>query len=328
MLQGIWSSSSANTSQLSKLFSKLDANNDKSVSKNEFVAGKPSDVTDDQASSMFDSLDSSKSGSLSESGMQTAFQQMATLMQSVLIQAQSDSSSTQQDGPPDSSEMFSSLDTDGDGSVTRSEFLAGKPDDISDEQAGAFFDKIAGKNGDSLTQAQFTEGMKSMAPPSHGPQSASGGGSPPDSSEMFSSLDADGDGSVSRAEFLAGRPDNVSEDQAGAFFDKIAGNNGDSLTQAQFTEGLKSAGPPSDSTQTASTSDSSSQDDLLKKLLEALKANEKDNQDSQIGSSSSDTQTQASQMLDQFIKAVSSYQNTAYKTAYADVSLLGTSVAA
>ncbi len=173
MLQGIGSSSSANTAQLSKLFTKLDTNNDKSVSKNEFVAGKPSDATDDQASSMFDSLDSSKSGSLSESGMQTAFQQMATVMQSVLIQAQSDSSSTQQDGPPDASEMFSSLDADGDGSVTRSEFLAGKPDDISDEQAGAFFDKIAGNNGDSLTQAQFTEGMKSMAPPSDSTQTAS-----------------------------------------------------------------------------------------------------------------------------------------------------------
>ncbi|RAU22772.1 hypothetical protein CU669_05115 [Paramagnetospirillum kuznetsovii] len=258
MLQGIGSSGSENAYRLSKMISSLDTNNDKSVSKSEFVAGKPKNVSDDQAGSLFDALDSSGTGSMNLTDLLSSFQQMASTMQSTLIQAQSDSG-----------------------------------------------------NSDSGNSGIGSVGHH------HGP---------PDASEMFAKLDADGDGTVTRDEFVAGRPDNVSEADANSFFDKVSGSNGDSLTQTQLAEGLKSAGPPGGpppgvaSSSSASSSSTSSSDDpgeLLDKLLAALQS-----PDSQAASTSGGGEAQL--LLQQFVKAVSSYQNTAYQTRFQS----GTSVAA
>jgi hypothetical protein len=76
---------------------------------------------------------------------------------------------------------------------------------------------------------------------------AGGGKGGPDPSELFSKLDSDGDGTLTEEEFLAGRPDGVSEDQAKQLYAKIAeesgGNAGSGLTQEQFTVGFAAAAP-------------------------------------------------------------------------------------
>jgi hypothetical protein len=95
---------------------------------------------------------------------------MATGMQSVLLQAQEDNQrSIHQGGPPDPEKMFTELDTDADGTVTRDEFVAARPDDVSEDQAGAFFDKIASAasadSSSGLSQDQLAEGMKTAGPP-------------------------------------------------------------------------------------------------------------------------------------------------------------------
>lgn len=77
---------------------------------------------------------------------------------------------------PDAAELFSKLDSDGDGKVTRDEFVASRPDDVSEEDAGKFYDKIAENSGGDgakgLSQEQFTTGLQNAAPP------AGGGGAP------------------------------------------------------------------------------------------------------------------------------------------------------
>lgn len=90
-------------------------------------------------------------------------------------------------GGPDPSELFAKLDSDGDGKVTRDEFVASRPDDVSEEDAGKLYDKIAEKSGgdgtDGLSQEQFATGLKSAGPPAGGgapsgaPPAGGGGGS-------------------------------------------------------------------------------------------------------------------------------------------------------
>jgi Ca2+-binding EF-hand superfamily protein len=160
------------------MLSKLDTNSDNSISRDEFIAGKPKDASTEKAGSLFDKLDSQKTGSLSLTDMASAFQQMASTMQSSLLSAQEardgdwpPSPRGDGKGPPDPGEMFGKLDSDGDGTVTRAEFVAGRPDQVNETQAGAFFDDIAGSSSsDGLTQDQFVEGMKKAGPPDGGQQ--------------------------------------------------------------------------------------------------------------------------------------------------------------
>lgn len=84
---------------------------------------------------------------------------------------------------------------------------------------------------------------------SGGPQGTSGaGGQGPDATELFKKLDSDGDGKVTKDEFVAGRPDNVSEEDAASFYNKIAEESGGDaetgLSEDQFTTGMQKAGPP------------------------------------------------------------------------------------
>jgi Ca2+-binding EF-hand superfamily protein len=170
MLDSIGGYGQSASAGLGKLVTKLDANSDNSISRSEFVTGRPQGQSEEQAGSLFDTFDSSSSGSLSQNDLLSAFQQMAASMASVLIQAQSDQGADggRAQGPPDASQMFSELDVDGDGSVTREEFLAGRPDDVSESQASAFFDKLAGADAASLTEEQLAAGLEQAGPPPSG----------------------------------------------------------------------------------------------------------------------------------------------------------------
>jgi hypothetical protein len=79
-------------------------------------------------------------------------------------------------GKPDPAELFTKLDSDGDGKLNRDEFVAGRPKGASEDQAGQMYDSLAGGNTGGLTVDQFTKGMQSMQPPAGGPPA---GGPPP-----------------------------------------------------------------------------------------------------------------------------------------------------
>ncbi|KAF0223265.1 MAG: hypothetical protein FD176_2084 [Rhodospirillaceae bacterium] len=291
MTSGIGGLGSFSSAQFEKMFTRIDTNADGAVTRDEFIAGAPDDVSADKAGSLFDKLDSESSGALSQSDLATAFQQMATSMQAGMIQAQAQAGSMGGGGErPDASELFAKLDTDGDGSVSREEFVSGRPDDVSEEQASAFFDKIAGEDTDSIDQQSFVAAMQKPPPPAGGGGGQGGG----QSDEVFDALDTNQDGTVTREEFLAGRPDDVSEEQATALFESLAGEDAESITAEQFAAGMQ--GPPPPPSESDMAGMSSDDQELVEKLLAALEQ----------GTSATSSET-GNSALQQLISAIEAY---------------------
>lgn len=86
---------------------------------------------------------------------------------SMLLQMQQSSagqsgSSTSSDGSSDQSPMdqlFASLDSNQDGKISETEFVAGRPKDMSESDAENLFKSIDTQSSGSLTKDQFAEGL-------------------------------------------------------------------------------------------------------------------------------------------------------------------------
>ncbi|MBI5523499.1 MAG: EF-hand domain-containing protein [Desulfarculus sp.] len=139
--------------------------------------------------------------------------------------------------------MMEEMDSDGDGSLSA--------DEIGVEQSVL---SQADSDGDSkLSDSELIALMGQMAPPPPPPggmgmsqagQEGGAGQAPPDASELFSQLDTDGDGSISQEEFLAGRPDDVSEEQAAQMWSRLDSSGAGSLSQEDFVSAMEAQGPP------------------------------------------------------------------------------------
>ncbi|MGO7958748.1 EF-hand domain-containing protein [Rhizobium leguminosarum] len=192
----------------------LDSDGDGYVSKAEFAAARPSDVTEDQANTLFDSFDSESTGSLSVDALAEA------------MSAQQ----SQRPGGGDLASLLSDLDTDGDGSISKDEFVAGRPSDVTEDQAGTLFDSFDSEGAGSLSVDALTEAMSAE-------QSQRSEGPPPpppaeddQSQSLLSDLDTNGDGLVTLDEFMAGKPEDVTESQASQLFSLLDTSDTGSLS--------------------------------------------------------------------------------------------------
>lgn len=83
-------------------------------------------------------------------------------------------------------EMFSKMDTDGDGSLSAEEFIAARPLDVTAEMAANLYSSIDTDSSGSLTESEYTSAVNDMPPPPPPPPSASAGSSgSSDSSNSF-----------------------------------------------------------------------------------------------------------------------------------------------
>lgn len=105
-------------------------------------------------------------GSCNAGDLQSIFRQLGGAMRDALLQAQSDGQAT---AGRDArlAERVAELDTDGDGQVSREEFLAGRPQNVSEDQAGALFDQIDTEKTGSLSTEAVENGLKALRPHHH-----------------------------------------------------------------------------------------------------------------------------------------------------------------
>ena len=121
-------------------------------------------------------------------------------------------------GRPSSDEIFAKLDSNGDGSLSEAEFVEGRPNFASEEQATAKFAELDTDESGTLTQAEAEAGATSQsaqagagAPPPPPPPPSGGGAS---LSELFDELDTDESGVVELDELMAGLDEAAEENAA------------------------------------------------------------------------------------------------------------------
>jgi Ca2+-binding EF-hand superfamily protein len=148
MLSGSQSRGSRDMQALQeKLFTKLDANGDGGINKTElsefmsFAAQSSGGQATTDSSALFSSLDSDGNGAISQAelsdGVKTLFDQLRTQ----LMTATKEASETTSVKKPDTEELFSTVDANGDGLIDQDElgsFMAANPPPSGADSGGGF----------------------------------------------------------------------------------------------------------------------------------------------------------------------------------------------
>lgn len=173
-----------------------------------------------RAEATFKALDTDSSGGISTTEFQSFLDSMPTDTRSALLAAQENSSSSSSSSSTTSS-LFSSIDGDGDGSVTQTEL-------------------------DDFMKANAPAGGPPPPPP---PDEASENSEGDPSSDLFAALDADQSGGVSETElsdFLSKASSSSSTDST-SLFGSIDSDSDGSITQAElqaYMQSQRPEGPP------------------------------------------------------------------------------------
>ncbi|MCM2291990.1 EF-hand domain-containing protein [Allorhizobium sp. BGMRC 0089] len=139
----------------------LDTNGDGVVSADELAAASSTRTQDPTVST--DSAASGVSSTLTSELMALALER-ASAADSSSSTSSTDSTSTDSastkttngTGPQSLEDRFKSMDTDGDGKVSESEFLAAKPDNVSTEDATKLFESLDTSGSGSITEDQMS----------------------------------------------------------------------------------------------------------------------------------------------------------------------------
>ena len=163
-MRGAMMGQETTATDLSDQIAAMDTDSDGTVTKEEFLAAKPDDVTDEMASNLWDSFDTESAGSLSIDELQTAME--SGRMQGPPPPPPTDVASTEEtDETSDTTDSFiSAMDTDGDGIITQEEFLAAKPDEVSTDMATNLWNQLDSEGTGSLSTSDFQTAMAANAP--------------------------------------------------------------------------------------------------------------------------------------------------------------------
>ncbi|KQW31046.1 hypothetical protein ASE36_01770 [Rhizobium sp. Root274] len=140
----------------------------------------------------------------------------------------------------------SSLDTNGDGIISAEELEAAKSNRTQDPT-------VSSDNAATGTQSQLQSSMISMLLQSSSTQAE--GEAPRDARDLFSAIDADGDGKITQDEFVSARPKEMSEEEATARFSELDSEGSGFLTEETFAAGMPQPPEAIDADGTTTTDD-------------------------------------------------------------------------
>ena len=115
------------------------------------------------------------------------------------------------------------------------EFVAARPDDVTEEMAANLYNSFDTDESGSLTKSEYETAMNQAPPPPPPPPGGGGGmGASTEKSQTFSELDTNQDGVVSAEELAAARPDDVTEEMAANLFKSLDTDGSGGLTATEY----------------------------------------------------------------------------------------------
>lgn len=197
LIQGLGvteTSATGETTSTSDMVTAMDTDGDGSITQSEFVSARPDDVSEEMATSLWDSINTEGAESLTTNEVSTAMASDGphgppppppsdeddddddTLLSSTedstssdsieeilsqIIEETADASATTS---TDFENMIASMDTDSDGSITQSEFVSARPDDVSEEMATTLWNSLDTEGVGSLSTSDLQTAMASNGP--------------------------------------------------------------------------------------------------------------------------------------------------------------------
>jgi Ca2+-binding EF-hand superfamily protein len=245
-ITGLGSSASSYYATLNQqLFKSVDSNKDGNISQAELEqAFSANGGTAQSADQLYKTLDPNGTGSVNAQQFSTGLQSLlSSQTQAGLIQAQADQTTSASSSQPQGhgghlKQLFNSIDSNGDGSITQSELeKAVTGAGGTTQQADQLFSALDPNGTGSVSLQQFVSGMKQI----HQAASAASG-TPSDGgvSQLFNSIDANGDGSITKSELeKAFAAQNLPTSNADTLFAALDPNGTGSITEQQFASGLQ-----------------------------------------------------------------------------------------
>lgn len=149
-------------------------------------------------------------------------------------------------------DRFSIADANSDGFVNEAEFIASRPEDVSESAASQKFAELDTEGTGVLTQTQIEQGSGGNLGALQGIISGESLAAILQLNEekqptitledLFNQIDSDDDGAVTLEEFVAAKPDSVTEEEATALFNAIDSESDGVVVLEEFVSGLAKPG--------------------------------------------------------------------------------------
>ena len=242
-----WANMKAQRSQMqAKMFTKVDTDRSGGIDKTELqsliddVAKKTGVANSSSSDELFSKIDANSDGSLSQDELGKGMKEILPPPSTMDFAQSRSNNSTSSSDTTANSDLFAKLDADGDGSLSETEFDAGRP------------------QNDATTQASHPTQGAGGPPPPAGPPPAGGTGGSSNASTTYDPLDTNQDGTVSLQERMAAS--STSTDPLQALFkaidtdgdSKISSSESESFIQ-QLTSQLEATAQSGQSTSSASS---------------------------------------------------------------------------
>lgn len=174
-------SSLSSASYSTSYTSSLDKNGDGVVTADELAAASSSSSS--SKSSVFSAKSSSDSSG--DDTSTSALDKLSALISSLMLQMTSGESQPQS-SEDRSGDLLTALDADGDGALSETEFLAGKPDDVSDTDSANLFSSLDADGNGSLSTDELAAQQQPEGPPPPPPMGGPMGAAPADETDSDS----------------------------------------------------------------------------------------------------------------------------------------------